>query len=540
MTSRTTSLPASFLIRAAGLGILAGGLAALALGQDANWDLRNYHYYNPYAWLHGRLGYDIAPAQVATYYNPLLHLPFYLVVEALPPRLVGFLLGALQGLCLVPLAAISLLLLPPEPQERQQRLALVLGLIGLAGAGSVSELGTSFGDGILALPILASLWLLLRQQPLLATPGCGRGLLLALAAGLLTGLTAGLKQPAAVYAVGLCLACLALAAPWSRRILVALVFGLGVLAGIALTGGWWLLTMWQEYGNPLFPYFNHLFRSEMAAIADYRDSRFLPQGLGEAFFFPLFFLAAPEETAEVAFRDGRLPMAALLFILVLLTRRRRPVPAAATREGCRQGLFLVFVLGSYLAWLKLFAIYRYLLVLEILAPVAIWLLVARLLPEPAPARRWGTICLGVVLLVTRPADWGREPWRPDFFGVQVPALDDPAHTVVLMAGVDPMSYLIPFFPAPVRFLRIQSYFTGPSATPNGTDRLLARLVAGHRGPAYVLYRSYEGKAAGTALAAYGLAADLAACQKLRPGIESRLPDPLLFCPVAPIPEADKP
>ena len=36
---------------------LCYGLIALALGQDANWDLRNYHWYNPYAFLNGKIGF---------------------------------------------------------------------------------------------------------------------------------------------------------------------------------------------------------------------------------------------------------------------------------------------------------------------------------------------------------------------------------------------------------------------------------------------------------------------------------------------------
>jgi hypothetical protein len=67
------------------------------LGADANWDLRNYHFYVPFAFLHGRMDLDVAVAHVATYYNPMLHLPFYWAVVHLPPRAVGFLAGAATG-----------------------------------------------------------------------------------------------------------------------------------------------------------------------------------------------------------------------------------------------------------------------------------------------------------------------------------------------------------------------------------------------------------------------------------------------------------
>jgi hypothetical protein len=59
------------------LGFAVCGAASVLMGQDNNWDLRNYHYYNPFAFVTGRIGYDFAPAQRQSYLNPLLDLPFY-------------------------------------------------------------------------------------------------------------------------------------------------------------------------------------------------------------------------------------------------------------------------------------------------------------------------------------------------------------------------------------------------------------------------------------------------------------------------------
>ena len=71
---------------------IASGLRSLSLGKDANWDLRNYHWYNAWSVLNGRLGFDLAPAQLQTYHNPLADLPFYGLASAFPesPRLVAF------------------------------------------------------------------------------------------------------------------------------------------------------------------------------------------------------------------------------------------------------------------------------------------------------------------------------------------------------------------------------------------------------------------------------------------------------------------
>lgn len=45
---------------------------------------------------------------------------------------------------------------------------------------------------------------------------------------------------------------------------------------------------------------------------------------------------------------------------------------------------------------------------------------------------------------TQPGNWERVSWGSDYFGVTVPQMEDPGHTLVLMAGTEPMAYVIPF------------------------------------------------------------------------------------------------
>ncbi|HEX5128305.1 MAG TPA: hypothetical protein VFV90_01095, partial [Usitatibacter sp.] len=56
--------------------VLGAGVRSLTLGKDTGWDLRNHHYYNAWAFLHDRLGFDLAPAQAQTYHYPFGELPF--------------------------------------------------------------------------------------------------------------------------------------------------------------------------------------------------------------------------------------------------------------------------------------------------------------------------------------------------------------------------------------------------------------------------------------------------------------------------------
>ena len=79
----------------------AFGWISLLRGRDVGWDFRNYHWYNPYAWLTGRGDLDVAVAHHATYYNPLVDVPVFVAAQYLPAWCVGFIVGCVHGLNLV-------------------------------------------------------------------------------------------------------------------------------------------------------------------------------------------------------------------------------------------------------------------------------------------------------------------------------------------------------------------------------------------------------------------------------------------------------
>jgi hypothetical protein len=523
-----------------------GGGVALWLGQDANWDLRNYHFYGPHAWLHDRLDLDVAVAHVATYYNPTLHLPFYWAVLGLEPRLVGFVLGALAG-CNVWLGyAIAWRLDAARGGAGRAAVAMSLALAGVCGALFISEIGTSFGDNVLSLLVLAAVALALRAHASLRDePGGWRHAILP---GLLCGAAAGLKLPFAIYGVALAAALLALPRRNRDRVPLLLACGAGGLAGALLTGGWWAREMWLRFGNPVFPYFNEWFGSPWASAASYRDPRFLPAGAIETLAFPFHFALTPSQVAEVAFRDLRFP---LLYVAILalfaacawqagrgwqrgggaaqrVTDSVTMLPTPAGIDPAPGRFLLVFVVVAFVVWMRMFGIARYLVPLEVLAPLALWCVLQRLVPQRAgPAL--AMLLLGVLAATVQPADWQRRAWSDDYFDVRAPRVESPARTLVLMAGHEPSAYMIPFMPAGLRFLRVQGYFTGPGGEANATDRLMRERIAAHTGPIQVLYRSYEDGRAIPALAAQGLLIDDASCRAILPGIEPDQRHPFLLC-----------
>ena len=212
---------------------LAFGAYALWAGQDNSWDLRNYHFYNPFAYLTGRMGHDIAVSHVATYYNPLMYIPFYWAVTSLPPKAVGFLLGVIPGFNMLLLYAIARQVVSLSTPLRTAGLCFAGGGVRDAGADGVAETGTSYADTIMSLPVLAAVWLIVRYRERFAE-SVRRGWPVAAAAGVLVGAALGVKLPFAVYAVGICAAFFGLPLPFGRRFRLAFIFGLGVLGGAAL------------------------------------------------------------------------------------------------------------------------------------------------------------------------------------------------------------------------------------------------------------------------------------------------------------------
>jgi hypothetical protein len=529
MLARLRGLPpeAALAWMAAALAPLFGVLAVV-LGQDANWDLRNYHFYNPYAFLNGRLGFDIAPAQPATFYNPLMHVPFYLLAEALPPRAVGFVLGTIQGLNLVPLSLIAHRVLALPPGRASQGAALSLSVFALSGAGFLSELGASFFDNVLSLLVLGALALLLNSGGGPLAP-----LWRSFFAGVAGGLAVGFKPTMAIYALGLGAATLAQTARWLVRFVAISAYGLGGLLGLALGGGYWMGVLMRLYGNPIFPHLNHVFRSPMAPLTAQRDIAFVPDTWGRVFTLPFRWAADSKVVGEIAFRDLRLTMvyaaviaAALIFVFSWWRRDLR-APALTRREPARMILLMAAVV--YAAWVSVFGIYRYLIGLELLAPLLLVAVVDRM-PFTRYWRLVTIVTAFVAIVVTlRPGDWGRVAWAAegDYVGVRVPPIERLESSLVLMSGFQPFSYVIPRFPPATRFLRVQSYFSWPTEEANGHNPLMRGIIANHQGPLLALFHDYEQGLAVEVLSLFGLGLAPAPCAR----VPTRFEQSLVLCPV---------
>ena len=521
----------ALLARALLLVPLLFGLLSLLYGQDDNWDLHNYHLYNPYALLNGKIGYDLAPGQWQSYFNPTIDLLYYGLNAALPAPLAGFAMGWLHGLNFALLAAIARQLLPPQ----SHRAALLLALAGCLGPGFLSEVGNTMGDNLTALAVLGALLLVLRRWPQLPQGGAAAWRAAALA-GLLAGLGTGLKLTNAMYALALCLALLAVPGAWWLRLRLSVVFGLGTLAGIALSAGHWYWRMWHTFGNPLFPQFNNKFKAPLAAAIGIGDTGWIPQGWREKLLWPFIFSYHPQRVIEIALTQLIWPMvyvAGVLLALRLLRDAilaRRPADTLAP-PAC---LLLLFFGLSYLTWLNLFGIYRYLAPLELLAPLGLYLAAQRLMPAQLGRQVAGYGLLLAAVAIVPWASWGHAGWTRHVSTVELPPLGAPEQSMVFTVhGDPPMSWLVPSFPSRLAFVALGSGFPESAAYAGR----VADMMAARSGPIYVMLQA-EGDnariwpAAAEVLGRYGIALDTGSCVKYRAAIGGN-EHPYQFCRVQP-------
>ncbi|MBM3490580.1 MAG: hypothetical protein FJX68_09025 [Alphaproteobacteria bacterium] len=358
----------------------------------------------------------------------------------------------------------------------------------------------------------------------------------AFAGGLLVGAATGLKLTAGLFEPALCLAFVATVGPWWRGLGLGVLAGIGVLIGVALAGGAWFWHAYDLTGNPFFPYLNNLFHSDLAVGESNRELSRLPRGLVAWLAQPVLIYLEPW-LISLRFRDPRLAatyLATLVGLMLLLwqgLRRHRP---PLLGPGIR--FLLVFVAVAYVVWLVLFGVYRYAIVLEMLAPL---LFTAVLFAFAAPSWRW-PLAAGALLglaVLTQQGDWQRRPFgRLGDAYVAVQGIDPGplADAMVLMTAWRPgskwrpASFLMPSFPAQVKFIRIAASDDPAENTYPGASRIARERIARHRGPFFVLFNPEDAETVGRQLAFFGLRQPEGRCDTLT----SNVAEPFRLCPVA--------
>jgi hypothetical protein len=467
--------------------------------------------------VHGRIGFDYAPAQLQSYLNPLSFLPFYLLAKHLPAVLVGFIQGAAHGLLFGLVFAVARNLFDLNGVRRASALVFLCAVLGLWGPFYVGLVGTSTNDFLIAELVLAAILLVLRwwRRGDAETKPRSRVLL---ASGVVLGIASGLKMSAAIYAVGALIGLVALPMPWKARARTAGFYTAALAVGFLVAAGWWMIILQSRFGSPTFPFFNAIFQSPDYPATNFADKRYLPHGVSGALVHPVRIWMGTHHETGAPYRDAR------YFLLVLLAlgagarsaigwlrrqRSRATTHTAALVAGARgsaaEFFLLSFIMVSYILWQQQFAILRYASALEAAVPIALVVLVHRITQRPTLRRLMiGAIAITIVASM-RPIPHDRTPWFRESLHAVAPRFPDPGQMLVVIAHNAPWSYVLPALQPEIRVLNVRSNLTKPTDDTRFQHQM-RDLIARHTGSIYLLTDSgYAREDAGVMQTHYALA-----------------------------------
>jgi hypothetical protein len=309
-------------------------------------------------------------------------------------------------------------------------------------------------------------------------------------AGLLFGSAAALKYSNAIFALAALPLVLAMPAP-SRgsRLFACVGYAAGGVVAVGALAGPWLVVMYHEFGNPVFPLMNAWFRSPYAPPVNEFSERFTPGGWLAVLSFPfrmaLLDRALYSEMFAPDIRFAALAVAAPVLAVVAMAQRRT-TPGTLQADDWR---ILVFFGAALTLWLATSANGRYGMVVLLLAGVCLVRMVARLLP-PRSAR----IVLAVFLVVqigasvlASPSRWFiAAPWSLRWLPYDAPEQARREPALFLTLETLPMAVLAPFVHPGSSFVN----FRGQNNIAPDSPRLAA-LLERYRGRVRVLGRDLE-------------------------------------------------
>lgn len=507
---------------------------ALLLGQDINWDLRNYHYYSVYAWLNHRVTYHLAPAQLQTWLNPLVFLPHYWLMNHVSPTVAGLLFGLFAAVDCILVYAIARLIILTKTRSMAVLLSLLAAAVGLSGPEFLANIGTTSSDITSTIPVLAGVLVLCwglcpernAREQYFAYAGCG----------VLLGLAAGLKLTAMTFVVGMALT---LAVLCFRKGFGAVRFALysaGCLLGFLVTGGYWCWFLWKHYSNPILPYYNTAFRSPWVTIDNWRDNGAVPRKLLTGISYPFQWFIGLYPTSHAPLRDARFALLSVLLPLCLLAVLWRVLHKQGDNEkpasqqqvwvhGNHFWLLLLFGLFSYVLWIRTFAIYRYLLPLDLISGLILLLVLDQLITTNR-LKLFSFVLLALFSIGwSKPSIRERIPYRKEsWFDVQLPPAVSTPNTIFVVLGHSPLGYLVPYLPTSDRVVRINGNMPIRLDTRLGQETL--KVVSEHAGPIRSLAVFSADDTDKLLLSKLGLVLDETRCDTIRTSFEA-----IRTCPI---------
>jgi len=462
-----------------GFFLLASAVWCFVAGKDLNFDFINYHLYGPHLLLEGRFDRDYFGGGLAGYLNPLVHVPLYLMVRAGWHSLaIAGVLTFVHSLNLLLAWHICDRLLPAS--QRFRRWYLFCGvLLAFSSPIFLAELGSSFAEALTSILVLAGLLLLLDEY---SKDDWDRRRFAA--AGLLLGLATGLKLANGLFALGATLALLPMVGRKRGLALCVFALVLGALAGGLLAHGYWSFLLWREFGNPLFPVANDLFRAEDFPPVMFHDLRYLQGDVTDLLTLPFRML----EHRTTIYSEGVAPDIRPLIVFVLaavaLPFRRwgwqRGSSANAPDVSRRLGFVTAFFVACFVLWAVSSRIGRYAMPLWLLAGPLIAAWTVRMSSAGRGLLALGAVCLaqGVQLYSAGNLRYTPTHWDSQWLDVRVPEALRQSPGLFIVLGLQSWSAIIPYFHPDSSFSNVVGQYVMPAGErmPRRLRSLLDRSI----------------------------------------------------------------
>ncbi len=443
--------------------LTVGITLSVILKNDFLWDFANYHYYNAWAFLNGRLNYDIAPASLNTFFNPIIDLPLYFYIRYFNDHLncIYALQGIWAGLLLFVFYKIYILFFELKNAKDYVLLFTAL-LFSVSGSATFHQIGASTNEMPVAFFFLWGFYILLKMIKFPETQNLKKFLL----AGLIMGIGLGLKQTIVAYCIASGLALIIYPKCLNKPLKSICFFALGGLTGYLIINGYFMWQYWEAYGNPFFPFLNGIFHSPYFDDFNYTDKRFLPT-IKEFFLYPFLWNLPQYRIAVVPILNLRLSLFYPLMIIGFLLSFTKNKRQTSTPEK----VLFIFLFLAFLIWMAMFSIMRYAVIIEVLSAIIFIQILDYLVFKAEyaiPASIFATMLIVILLSPIIDKGWGKRD-KEDTKFIAMENINLPPNTLLQLYNF-PSAFVVPLFAAKTN-LRALGYYQYNCTYMKGSDFL---------------------------------------------------------------------
>lgn len=457
------------------------GFWSYLLGQDRNSDLFNYHLYNAFAFLNKKDYLEFGVAGLQGFFNPILDVPYYLLLKNIDPKFIAFLMGIINGMIFIPIFYISRIYLG---NTSKNNIYILIALSGCLTPNFLAGLGNSMGDNITALLNLLSLLLVSQiwnksKKFILIFVAIG---------GLIAGFSTGLKLTNAFFPLALAIT-LMLASPRLKNtnIRITMIYSIFVLFGILITAGFWHYELWKKFGNPFFPLLSNIFQNEYFSTNVFNNkttSTFGPGDLVEFLLWPFISSIDYHRAGRGLIHQIIWPVIYMLLIFIAY-KKISNISIKKKEYDFKQNFIILFISFAYLLQILIFPIQRYGVSIEVLTPLIIYILLKKINAHLA-WQRWKKISIVSLLIILLGGfgTWGHTSFTSPIIKVETPKFTNPKSTIILMPDpYIPLSWMVDQFDRDITFIKI-------GVVP-AIDNKLISLIGNNKSENYVIFNSFH-------------------------------------------------